>query len=203
MLYGFTRNALVVYPFMDDYSGRSSGYVDHVNRAASNLHTYLRNCSITYDCFATDDVARAVRQVPDRWLLTLNGGDMHFVKTNCEGMDLDFSNGVKYPDVYTATAERFPIERGASIDNRFEAILKRDAKARREIEKKYSLTIMFNQPKSPAMKLTPKAESGRLLILIDNTTFIAKCYMSDMLMDPIDLLGIPNANAPVYEWEVT
>ena len=68
--------------------------------------------------------------------------------------------------------------------------------------KTYQMVVLFKQPKSPAMRITTKAESGVLYMEIDNTTFISKCFMSDMEVDPISLLGIPNGNMPAYEWEV-
>lgn len=202
MIKGFTNKALVIYPLPDDYFGRGRSYEGHLNTAARKLRDYLRMCGISYDCFATDDIARNTKESPDRWVLTLGSGDMHFVSTNCEGMDLDFSQGVKYPDMYKESLQKYPNVKGASIDNRFESILKRDAMVRRKILKDYKLVFIFNQPKSPAMRITPKADSGVLNILIDNTNFLAQCYMSDMSVSPVDILGIPNGNAPAYEWEV-
>lgn len=202
MIRGYTREALVVYPSYEDYVGRSRNYEIHIDKAASKVKEYLEKCGIRYQCFATDDVANLCEVVPDDWVLTLGSGDMFFAKTNCKGMDRDFSRAVKHPEIYKECLEKYPPARGQSLDGRFETMLLRDAKAKREIVKKYSLVILFNQPKSPAIKLTPKKDSGKLYILIDNTNFLAKCYISDMEVNPIDILGIPNGNAPVYEWEV-
>ena len=202
MIRGFVREALVIYPLWEDYTGRSRDYMSHLNKAAENVKEYLTMCDIAAHSFATDDVARNCSVSPTNWVLTLGTGDMFFVKTNCEGMDADYSRAVKFPDIYTECADKYPISKTMSKDGRFEAILQRDSKARREIVKNYNLVIMFKQPKSPAMRLQPKEGSGKLIITIDNTTFLPECFMSDMKMDPIDLLGIPNANMPAYEWEV-
>ena len=202
MIEGFTRTALVVYPSFEDYTGRSSAYEKHLDDAAKKIKDYLNMCNIRYQCFATDDVAQACEVVPDDWLLTLGSGDMFFAKTYCKGMDKDFSKAIKFPEIYKACNERYPVVKGLSIDGRFESMLQRDAKARRDIVKEYKIVVLFNQPKSPAIKLIPKKDSGKLYIFIDNTNFLAKCFMSDMEINPIDILGVPNGNAPVYEWEV-
>lgn len=202
MIRGFVREALVVYPLWEDYSGRSREYQSHINKAAENVKEYLKKCNIDLHSFVTDDVARTCSTIPDNWVLTLGTGDMFFVKTNCEGMDVDYSKAVRFPDIYSECAEKYPISKTMSKDGRFEAILQRDGKARREIVKNYNFIILFKQPKSPALRLQPKEGSGKLIITIDNTTFLPECYMSDMRVDPIDLLGIPNANMPAYEWEV-
>ena len=202
MIQGFTAHALVIYPFIADYRGRGSRYFMHMNAAATNLQKYLRKNNISYDCYITDDVARECTVQPDRWLQTLNPGDMFFVKRNCEGMDGSFTNTVEFADTWESVGQAYPNERGVSIDRRFELVLKRDTKARREIMKTYQMVILFKQPKSPAMRITTKAGSGVLYVEIDNTTFITKCYMSDMEVDPISILGIPNGNMPAYEWEV-
>lgn len=202
MIQGFTSHALVIYPLLMDYRGRGSRYFLHLNAAATNLQKYLRKNNITYDCFITDDAARESTVQPDRWLQTLNAGDMFFVKRNCVGMDGSFTNVIEFPEIWEAVSMAYPNERGASVDRRFELVLKRDSKARREIMKTYQMVVLFKQPKSPAMRITTKAESGILYMEIDNTTFTSKCFMSDMEVDPISLLGIPNGNMPVYEWEV-
>lgn len=202
MIQGFTSHALVIYPLIADYRGRGSRYFLHLNNAAINLQKYLQSNGVTYDCFITDDVARESSVQPDRWLQTLNAGDMFFVKRNCKGMDGSFTNVVEYPDIWEHVNTSYPNERGVSVDRRFELVLKRDSKARREIMKTYRMVVLFKQPKSPAMRITTKAESGVLYMEIDNTTFIARCFMSDMEIDPISILGIPNGNMPAYEWEV-
>lgn len=202
MIRGFTSHALVIYPLIEDYQGRGSRYCLHLNNAAANLQKYLHNNDVMYDCFITDDVARECAVQPDRWLQTLNAGDMFFVKRNCEGMNGSFTNVVEFPDIWEQVSASYPNERGASVDRRFEKVLKRDSKARREIMKTYRMVVLFKQPKSPAMRITTKAESGILYMEIDNTTFMAKCFMSDMEIDPISLLDIPNGNMPAYEWEV-
>ena len=166
------------------------------------MQKYLRKNNITYDCFITDDAARESTVQPDRWLQTLNAGDMFFVKRNCVGMDGSFTNVIEFPEIWESVSVAYPNERGVSADRRFELVLKRDSKARREIMKTYQMVVLFKQPKSPAMRITTKAESGVLYMEIDNTTFISKCFMSDMEVDPISLLGIPNGNMPAYEWEV-
>lgn len=202
MIKGFTRSALIMYPTYDDFSDRSFDHKWHMDLAADKIHSYLRECNIESACFATDDVARELRDVPDKWVITLSGGDQHFVEVNCDGMNMDFSKCLKYPEIYKVTAEKYPLEKGSTPEGRFDVILNRDSKAKREIVKEFNLVLQIGTGKGAAMKLTPKAGSGKLYILIDNTSFLAKCYMSDMEINPIDILGIPNGNAPVYEWEV-
>ena len=77
MIQGFTSHALVIYPLLMDYRGRGSRYFLHLNAAATNLQKYLRKNNITYDCFITDDAARESTVQPDRWLQTLNAGEVN------------------------------------------------------------------------------------------------------------------------------
>lgn len=202
MIEGFTKHALVVYPHSTDYVGKNYDYKNNMDMSTRKLHTYLDKCGITYDCFITDDVARTVKEAPDRWVRSLLGGDMFFVKRNCVGFDREFKNEVTFDEIYSAVAEAVPVARGISTEARFERIITRDEKARKEICKKYNMIVLFKQGSNPAIKYTPKANSNVLYIEIDNTTFVAKCYMSNMVVDNIDILGFGNANMPVYEWEV-
>lgn len=202
MIKGFTRNAIVMFPYYDDYEGRGSSYTNKMERAASKLKQYLNVCDITYDCFNTDEVATLLRTEPDRWVSTLNQGDSFFVKQNCEGSVFNTRNMVYHEDVYLETAARFPIDRGTGEERRFELILKRDSKAKRDIAKKYKLVVLFKASSKTMFKYTPKAGSGILYLEIDAFNFIPKCWMSDTAMDVIEILGVPNGNAPVYEWEV-
>lgn len=202
MIQGFTSNALVIYPLADDYHGRGSQYFLHMNAAATNLQKYLKLNNITYDCFITDDVAKEVVVTPDRWISTLNQGDLFFVKNNCEGMDKPFGTVITNDDVIKTTLTKYPTERGLSVERRFEQVLKRDAMARRELVKLYKMVVLFKQPKSPTIRYTVKPGSGLMYIEIDNSTFLVKCYMSDTEVGATELLEVKNGFMPMYEWEV-
>ena len=56
--------------------------------------------------------------------------------------------------------------------------------------------------KAGDQKYRLKKNSGVMYIKIHDMSFLAETYMSDTEISSIDLLGIPNANMPVYEWEV-
>lgn len=202
MLQGFDNKALVIYPLADDYYSKGLQYENHIRISALNVQKYLKLNNVYYDCFVTDDIAREIRVSPDRWVATLNQGDMFFVKNNCEDMFVDFANVVTNADVIKSTQDKYPNERGLGVERRFELVLKRDSMARREILKTYKIVILFKQPKSPAMRFVAKPGSGIMYIEIDNSSFLAKCFMSDTLMDTTELLGIKNGYMPAYEWEV-
>ena len=202
MITGFTREALVIMPLIEDYADKSMNYHCHIVESVRRIKKYLNACNITMDAFFTDDVMRDVNVEPDRWLITLNQGDTYFVKRNCKGMDALFTNRKTFDDMYADAAAKYPLEQGSSADKRFETILKRDAYTRRSILKTYKMVILFKQPKTPAMRINPKKGSGVLLVEVDNTTFTATCYIGDMQADAFDILGIANGSAPVYEWEV-
>lgn len=198
MIKGFTREALVLYPYWDDYTGRGSGYYEHINRASANVKKYLNDCGIKTASFITDDTARDIKTVPDIWLQTLGSGDMFFAKQYCDGMDGDFQNIVVKQEVTQSMLKKYPNVKGMSIDSRFELLLKRDLAARRQIMKEYKLLVLFN----PTLRYIPKAGNNILAIMIENSSFVAKTFISDMEDNAIDLLGIRNGNMPVYEWEV-
>lgn len=202
MLKGFTESGLVVFPLYSDYIERPSSYRNKLNLAVANIAEYLRYNEISVDYFSTDDVAHEVSVSPDRWAITLNKGDMFFVQNNCDGGTVLGNNVIEFDDVYSRTAEKYPIARGLSVERRFEVTLKRDQMARRIISKRYKLVILVKQQKSPALRFVTKKDSGVIYVEIDNITFLATCWMSDMKMDITEILGIRNANMPVYEWEV-
>lgn len=198
MIQGFARTALVLYPYWEDYSGRSSSYYNHINKAAENIKKYMNACGIKTVSFITDDAARDIRTTPDIWIQTLGSGDMFFAKQYCAGMDVDFHNVEVKKEVSQEMLKKYPNVKGASVDSRFEMMLKRDTAARRQIMKEYNLLVLFN----PTLKYAPKEGSNKLAVVIENSSFIPKTYISDMEENAIDLLGIKNGNMPVYEWEV-
>lgn len=202
MISGFSDSAVIIYPYYEDYGDKGASYKEHIHRGSDILISYLRKCGIKADCFVTDDVARMVPASPSRWLHTLNRGDMFFARNNCDGMDMEFEPSVVFEDVYDATAEKFPIPVKASVDRRFEVMLKRDGMARRLIMKKYKMVFGFRQPKNDSVRFKTKPNSGILYTEIDNTSFRVNSWMGDMSMDTTDLFGVKNAYMPLYEWEV-
>lgn len=202
MIQGFTQNALVIYPLIGDYQGRGQNYLSHIQAASRNVKNYLEKNGITADNFITDDVALDISTSPSRWISTLSQGDLFFAKNNCVGMSRSFTNMIDFPDINQQMLAKYPNIKGASMERRYELVLKRDSAARREILKRYNLVILFKQPKSPTMRVMPKKESGIMYIEIDNTTFMATCYISDMKIGATELLGIKNGFMPAYDWEV-
>lgn len=202
MLSGFTREALFVYPTFADYEDRSSSYKNKLMKTADNIKKYLNSNGIEMHCFSSDDVAHEIHVSPDKWVVTLNRGDMFFVQSNCEGGSVMSDNAVTFDDVYQKTADKYPISRGMTVERRFEVVLKRDSLARRLIAGEYKLLILVKQPKSPAIRYTVKKDSGVVYMEVDGVSFMAKCWMSNMVMDVTQILGVQNAFMPVYEWEV-
>ena len=77
---------------------------------------------------------------------------------------------------------------------------KRDAKAKRSIAEKYRLLVLFTTSKKMPVKY--KHKPGTMCLEINSTNFMPTVYMAETKIDPIEILGVPNGNAPVYEWEV-
>lgn len=199
MITGFTRTAVMIFPEEEYCTDRGPQYRGHLEDSVKNIIDYLHKCNISVAFFATDDVAHNLRVSPDRWIITLNSGDMFFLKTNCTMMDMDFGDAEKYEDLYRSIATKHPVERGASIDRRFEVILKRDYAAKRDILRKYKLVVNFKHSKG-GIKFSTKAGSNVMYLEVENISFMLSSYMSDTKMDNIALLGVANANMPVYEW---
>lgn len=200
MITGFTNHALLVFPDEEVYDGRSHSYIGKMLKAVEKIREYLNMCDITLDCFATDSVAVDKRVQCDRWIGTLGQGDMFFAKRNCEGIYTNQTRILNIDDAILKAAEQYPIDRGMSFDTRFEATLKRDAKAKRLIADKYKLLVLFTVSKGMPIKY--KHKLGTMCIEIGVSNFIPTVYMADTKINPIDVLGVPNGNAPVYEWEV-
>lgn len=199
MIQGFTQKALLLLPEIYSYQEGNTDYREHLVKTVRNIKEFCKKSNIYLDCFITDDLAREL-WIPDRWVQTLSSGDMFFVRRNCEDMEHTFENVQTYPELYQKLLSEIPNEEGASTDKRFGLILKRDAKARRVIEKDYKLIIQIYQ--AGAQKYRLKKNSGVMYIKIHDMSFLAETYMSDTEISSIDLLGVPNANMPVYEWEV-
>lgn len=202
MLNGFTKEALFIYPSYADYAERSSSYRNKLLRTAVNVKKYLSSNGIEMHCFSSDDVAHEVKVSPDSWVITLNRGDMFFVQNNCEGGSVLSDNVVTFDSIYQQAADKYPLSRGMTVERRFEVVLKRDSLARRLIVGEYKFIILVKQQKSPAIRYTVKKNSGVVYLEIDNVSFMPKCWMSDMVMDVSQILGVQNAFMPVYEWEV-
>lgn len=200
MITGFTNHALIVFPDEEVFEGRSHSYNGKLLKTTQVLREYLNLCEITMDCFATDSVAVDQHVRVDRWIGTLGQGDMFFVKNNCEGVYTDTANITNNNEVILEAAAKFPIERGAGFDTRFEQVLKRDAKAKRSIAEKYRLLVLFITSKKMPVKY--KHKPGTMCLEINSTNFMPTVYMAETKIDPIEILGVPNGNAPVYEWEV-
>ena len=124
MITGFTNHALIVFPDEEVFEGRSHSYNGKLLKTTQVLREYLNLCEITMDCFATDSVAVDQHVRVDRWIGTLGQGDMFFVKNNCEGVYTDTANIINNNEVILEAAAKFPIERGAGFDTRFEQVLK-------------------------------------------------------------------------------
>ena len=202
MIENFTKSALMVFPYYEDYRSRNTRYKTNLNNTVRNISTLLKKSGVELHYFVTDDVAQELTVKPDKWAVTLNRGDMFFVSNNCVGIPELHDNAVYFDDVYEATVQTHAIDRTMSVERRFEITLKRESSARTMITKRYKFVIYVKQSKMPAIRVTPKAGSGILYLEITNVNFLATCYMSDMKMDVADILGVKNGNMPVYEWEV-
>lgn len=200
---GFADNCLVLFPKPESYEYRSDMYHLNLKRSLENLLKYLESCDIKPQCFTTDEVALLVNPRDVEWLQTLSDPDNFFMMTHNVAMEaLKFKQVTKLTDLYSKINKSVQLERGLTEEQRFEVIVKREARITKELITEAKIVIIFEQPNNSSYKVVSKDGDGRICIYINNKTFIPKCFISGIQADPNDLLGFSGANRPVYQWEV-
>lgn len=195
MIRGFAREALFMFrPLVSDAEADGifpPTYFRHLQMSIENICDYMKLNRVETHYLAYDDLANKVHP-PMKWVMTIGQGDAHYVEKY--GIHAPVES-IKYPEIYRAVSAKLPVDREATPRERLITVAKRVNAARKLIMKNYKIIVTFKGVMS-------KRSEGVMYFMIEDTSFNVKCYLGETEVDIIDFLGIPNANAPAYEWEV-
>lgn len=205
---GFTDKALILGPDPGLCDGRPPMWVGHFAKTVENILKYCKYNNIELMYLLTDEMiykdntlfAHNVPAIP-----TLGKGDMHFLATHNDSF-----TGWSWRDVDSMSSDiiRKYIEDvvrdkdNRSDDARITVMMKRESRAARDIIRGFNLIFNIQYKNNKQYKAGTKEGDCRAVVTIDAKTFVPTVEMSGQVISPIDVLGIGNANMPVYEWEV-
>lgn len=200
---GFDTKALVLFPNVEVYTEANTRMRWQWQQATSNLVKYLKHIGMEPHVFLTDDMALELPNLDVHYVNTLTRGDLFFAVNNCgipkTAMSWDL---VEFPELTAEIAEKNAIEPNASVEERFEIVQLRDKKAITSIIPQYNVVINFHKKGSSRYRVVIKPNGGKIRILVDTSTFIAKTYINNVEENPIDLLGVGFGNKSLVNWEV-
>lgn len=196
-MFRYADEALILFPHIDTYENKGEQYEALIRKATANIVTLLNKNRIEPMAFMSDEVANYVNPVGITWLQTMTNGDKKYILKNCIGI-ADRLGAKTYPALYKEALIKYPVKPN-EVDV-FTSISKRTQFVEKSIIK--SSKIIFNIFTSgrAAYNVKPKANTGRILVNISNSTFIPATFMGDMEINAVELLGFDGACHPVTEW---
>lgn len=198
---GFDNKALLLFPKSESYDLRDANYKYDFKQAVSKLCEYLHSIGITPHVFYSDDVARELDNGTFVYVNTLGKSDRYFTYRHCQGMlDAMSDSHINYEDIYAKYIDASTDLRKLDVEERFELVLSRSAKAAKDIIKTYRLVIHFKKQGNPQYTATTKVGDGRILVEVNASNFVPTTYMSGLQVHPVDILAVPYANKPLNKW---
>lgn len=199
-MFRYADNALILCPSYENYENKSESYYKMIKLVVNNIVAFLKTKDITPCMLTSDEIACALNPSGVTWWQTMSPGDEVFAKKYCAGVAVPHTNVVKFPELYTASLKKYPMVATSNVDLLFDGVLKRTGKVERELIKSTKVIFNIQTPNSASYNVKPKAGSEVILVNVHNGNFIPTCYLSDMSLNPIELLDYPLANKPLYEW---
>lgn len=197
---GFTDKALILFPKQENVLPRGYDYLYQFRTALDNLVQYLLSLDIEPHVFYSDDVAREFHTPDIKYIATLGKADNFFVSRNCGMTDALTGDMITFPKVVDEAMRKFPTEQGASQDQRFAVILKRDHYAVSKIIPQYKLVVHFLRKGVAQYHVASKPDDGKIRIVVDALTFKPTVYLSGSEIDPISILDRNDANRSLISW---
>ena len=199
---GFANKALILFPFLDNYTSKSSTYKYQMKCAVNHLCGYLKSMDIEPHVFYTDDVARLINHESFVWVSSLSRADSFFASRNCDGMSEALTKPtVLFDDIYNDITAKDPGESSMTIPERFEMVVRHMNKAAAKIIPTYKIVIHFRFKNKQQYKVASKAGDGKIRINVDANTFMPTCYMGGIEMNACDLLAVNYGNRGLDLWE--
>lgn len=202
-MHGFTTEGLLIFPKYETWDTRGWQYQNYLRRTVEAVIKYFRHYGVTFKCMTTDDVAISERPEGVKWVDVIPPEDKFFIKRNCEGMDIIPEDTEKLEAIYELSREKYPLERGLSVEERFDGVVvKREKFIYKEFVKNMKLVVSFEHTNNKRFRVPSQEGDGRIILEAGNTNFIVKATFSGQPVDPVFLLQDPGAARAMYYWEV-
>lgn len=199
---GFADRALLLFPKLESYEQRSYEYKNNFKLALTNLLDYLLSRGIEPHVLYTDDVARELYCPSMHYVSTLGPGDLFFASVHCMDMgDARKIETIKFPSAYEVALKKCTSDQEATVEERFNDMVRRADLATKEIIKEYKIICHFIRRGNPAYKIKSKPRDMRILLEIDATTFLPCAYLSGNTPNLCGLLGVPYGNRSLLVWK--
>lgn len=197
---GFTDSALILLPHTECYEYKSEDYYKLLRRAINNIIAYCKYTDMTPCMLMTDSVAMAEDRDDVQWIQTIAPGDLIFAKRNCDIKAKD--NAIKLTAAYKKALAKYPPSDPTQVENYFQEMLKRVSRIEKDYISTCKCIFSIQTPNHCSYNIKPTEGDGRVLVKISNTNFMPTTYISDMEINPIELLDFPTANLPVIDWRI-
>ena len=200
---GFDNKALILFPKLENYEYKAGMYKYQFKKAVENLCMYLKTIGMEPHVFFTDDVAREINNPDFVWVSTLSRADRFFISKYCVGTSSALNTTMlEFEDIYNEVTAKDPGNVNMSVDERFEMVLRHDAKAATKIIPTYKVVAHFVIKGKSKYKVTAKQGDGKIRISVNANNFLPTVYMSGNEEDACDVLASPYANRCLDGWEV-
>lgn len=200
---GFDNKALILFPYMENYSSKNYNYKYQFRMAITNLCKYLKSMDIEPHVFYSDDVARELRNDDFVWVSTLSKADSFFAQKYCDGMkDAMTLPTIQFEDIYNEVTAKDPGDPNMPVQQRFEMVLRHVSKTVAKIIPKYKIVIHIRFKNKQQYKVASKAGDSKIRVNVDANTFLPTCYMGGIEMNSCDLLDLACASRSLDVWEI-
>lgn len=198
---GFCTDAYLVFIKYENYQSQNHEQRICYARAVENFITYLKEIGIVPKCFITDEVAQLVAPSGVTWVSPLSRGDAYFVKSNCDGMgNIDLSKAEYLDELIRESEKKHQIEKGISIEKRFEKILKRDSFVTSKCINEAPLVVAFCKKNKCNYKVNLQEGKQQIRIFMDSA-YMLEAYLAGNKMNTEILLDRKNTRYPVHQWK--
>lgn len=199
---GFTDKALIICPKIATYDSRNLDYQIKLLDSIKSLIRYFKSRGIQPYCIYTDELSHEL-PIDVKWASPVNRGDAFFIKNNVDGFDSTKEPEFFATDKIDTIANKFKVERGMSVEDRFEILLKREVRGVKVLMEEFKIIAAFHHPNNPSFKMIQSEENdGRLIITVDHVAFLAEAMMSGMQIEITSITQLESAKQPLYNWEV-
>ena len=93
-----------------------------------------------------------------------------------------------------------PTDPNMSTEERFEQVLRHNAKAVSKIIPTYKIVVNFKVKGKTSYKVVSRSGDGKIRIEVNTNTFIPTVFMSGKEEDACDLLNVPYGNQGLDNW---
>lgn len=198
---GFDTKALILFSNYNTFENKSNQYKFLFKRAVTNLITYFHAIDIEPYVFYTDDIARDLRCEGFNWIGTLGTSDKFFLSKYCANFNDALTISLtENTELINDILRKDPTDPNMSTEERFEQVLRHNAKAVSKIIPTYKIVVNFKVKGKTSYKVVSRSGDGKIRIEVNTNTFIPTVFMSGKEEDACDLLNVPYGNQGLDNW---